>query len=90
MGSRPRLVAENFSKLPSALNTWEINGRVWSSRRLAPRQTKVASKMGNAELEAVSQRILPEVRNWLYFVFSLRSQRALRASLNTCRQAVRV
>ncbi len=26
MGSRPRLVAESFSRLPSALNTWEING----------------------------------------------------------------
>ena len=25
MGSRPRLVAESFSKLPSALNTWEIS-----------------------------------------------------------------
>jgi|HubBroStandDraft_6_1064221.scaffolds.fasta_scaffold50368_2 hypothetical protein len=28
-----------------------------------PRQAKVASKMSNVELEAVSQRILPEVRN---------------------------
>ncbi len=27
MGSRPRLVAESFSKLPSALNTWEISHR---------------------------------------------------------------
>jgi hypothetical protein len=28
-----------------------------------PRQAKGASKKGNVELEAVSQRILPEVRN---------------------------
>jgi hypothetical protein len=45
MGSRPRLVAESFSKLPSTLNTWEINRRLWSSQGLAPRQTKVASKI---------------------------------------------
>jgi hypothetical protein len=25
MGSRPRFVAERFSKLPSVLNTWEIS-----------------------------------------------------------------
>jgi hypothetical protein len=27
MGSRPRLVAEGFSKLPNALNRWEISYR---------------------------------------------------------------
>ena len=40
--------------------------------RLAPRQTKVASKMGNVELEAVSQRILSEVRNEANCILSFR------------------
>jgi hypothetical protein len=38
-------------------------GDQWTPVELAPRQTKISSKMSNVEWEAVSQRILPEVRN---------------------------
>jgi hypothetical protein len=37
-----------------------------------PRQAKVASKMGNVELEAVWQRIFPEVRNEANCILSFR------------------